>query len=258
LKINITKGHAIWAAAVVALAAAGVGLLEFSSTNTFCYLCHFDARFQRPWRASAHYKEGVRCKDCHFGPGVFGLVDAKWLGAKDAAVALTSAEDFNNVEIFTRAKEEKCRKCHNAYKEVNVVAGDDLPARLAAAGVDTLAFDHRRHAEAAAVCTRCHRGDVYYFGVNYMTCEACHAGLVHKAGDEYGEPAHRADRCSRCHTGRVHVWGAKAADLDDGGVFFFNDCPANTATIYDGVLPAAANCDRCHPPLAAAAAGNEG
>ena len=59
LTVKIKKAHVIWAAVVVAAGAAGFGFLEFSSTNTFCYLCHFDARFQEPWRASAHFKEGV-------------------------------------------------------------------------------------------------------------------------------------------------------------------------------------------------------
>jgi hypothetical protein len=254
LDVKIRKVHLLIGAAALAAVAAAFGLLEFSSSNTFCYLCHFDARFQEPWRASAHFKEGVHCKDCHFGPGVFGLVDAKWLGAKDAAIALTTGEDFNNVEIYTHAREEKCRKCHNAYRKVNVVAGDDLPSPLGGA-VESLAFDHRRHDEARAVCERCHRPEVFFFGVSYMTCEACHAGLVHKRDEKYDAPVPRADRCSRCHTGRVHVWGARAQDLDDAGLFFFNDCPARTKTIYDGVLPAQANCERCHPPLAAAGAG---
>lgn len=251
LTIKIKKAYVIWTVVVVAAGAAGFGLLEFSSANTFCYLCHFDARFQEPWRASAHFKEGVHCKDCHFGPGVFGLVDAKWLGAKDAVIALTTAEDFNNLDIYTRAKEEKCKKCHNAFKQVNVVAGEDLEPALAA-GVDALAYGHRRHDEIREICLRCHTEQVYFVSVNYMTCDSCHAGLVHKKQRKYERAVPPADSCSRCHTGRVHVWGAKAAGLDDGGLFFFNDCPANRRTIREGVLPPSANCDRCHPPLARA------
>lgn len=249
--IKIKKGHVIWAAVVVAAGVGGFGLLEFSSANAFCYLCHFDARFQEAWRASAHFQEDVTCKDCHFGPGVFGLVDAKWLGAKDAVIALTTAEDFNNIEVYTQSKEEKCKKCHNAYKRVNVVAGADLPAALAAR-VDGLTYDHQRHEEIREVCGLCHNESVFFASADYMTCDSCHAGLAHKLNRKYDRAMPRADACSRCHTGRVHVWGAKAAGLNDGGVFFFNDCPANEKTIRDGVVPPSANCDRCHPPLARA------
>lgn len=249
--VKIGKKIVVWAVVVVAAGAAGFGLLEFSSSNTFCYLCHFDQRFQEPWRASAHFEEGVRCKDCHFGPGVFGLVDAKWLGAKDAVIALTTAEDFNNLEIYAQSKEEKCKKCHNAYKKVNVVAGEDLEPALAA-GVDALSYGHARHEEIRDVCGRCHSSDVFFASLDYMTCDSCHAGLVHKLDQKYERAVPRADTCSRCHTGRIHVWGAKAAGLDDDGVFFFNDCPANERTIRDGVVPPSANCDRCHPPLAGA------
>ena len=251
LTVKIGKTLVVWAAVVVAAGVGGFGLLEFSSSNAFCYLCHFDARFQEPWRASAHFKEGVRCKACHFGPGVFGLVDAKWLGAKDAVIALTTAEDFNNLEIYARSKEEKCKKCHNAYKKVNVVAGEDLEPALAA-GVDALFYGHQRHDEVREVCGRCHDEAVFFASLNYMTCDSCHAGLVHKSDQKYERAVPRADTCSRCHTGRVHVWGAKAVGLDDGGVFFFNDCPANERTIRDGVVGPSANCDRCHPPLSGA------
>ncbi len=251
LTVKIGKKLVVWAAVVVAAGVGGFGLLEFSSSNAFCYLCHFDARFQEPWRASAHFKEGVHCKACHFGPGVFGLVDAKWLGAKDAVIALTTAEDFNNLEIYARSKEEKCEKCHNAYKKVNVVAGEDLAPALAA-GVDALSYGHQRHDEVREVCGRCHDEAVFFASLNYMTCDSCHAGLVHKSDQKYERAMPRADTCSRCHTGRVHVWGAKAVGLDDGGVFFFNDCPANERTIRDGVIGPSANCDRCHPPLSGA------
>jgi hypothetical protein len=251
LTIKIRKVHVVVVLVVVALGAAGFGFLEFSSTNTFCYLCHFDRRFQEPWRASAHFEEGVTCKDCHFGPGVFGLVDAKWLGVKDAVIATTTVEDFNNVEIYTRAKEEKCKKCHNAYRRVNVVAGSDLPPALAGK-VDAVAYDHARHEEVREVCGRCHNDEVFFFSVDYMTCDSCHMGLVHEMQAKYDRAMPRADSCSRCHTGRVHVWGAKAEGLNDGGVFFFNDCPANEKTISEGVVPPEPNCDRCHPPLAAA------
>jgi len=237
---------------VVVAAAALVGVVEVSSTDGFCYLCHFDERFQKPWRASTHYKKDVHCKDCHFGPGVGGLVDAKWLGVKDAAFALGSAEDFNNAEIYTRAQEEKCRSCHKAFAKTNVVAGADLPPLLAAR-VDSLAYSHERHDACGAVCERCHTPAVFYAAASYMTCDGCHAGVAHKTDLKYDTPVPRADRCSRCHTGRVHVWGAKAEDLKDGGLFFYNDCPANVAALTDGVVGPSANCARCHPAVGAAA-----
>lgn len=251
LTIKIKKIHVVAVAAAAVLAAGGFGFLEFSSTNTFCYLCHFDQRFQEPWRASAHFQEGVTCKDCHFGPGVMGFVDAKWLGVKDLVFATTTDQDFNNIEIYTRAQEEKCKKCHNAYKRVNVVAGTDLPPALRGE-VEAVDYAHAQHEEVRAVCGLCHTSDVFFVSVDYLTCDSCHAGLVHEPQTKYERAMPLADSCSRCHTGRVHVWGAKAEGLKDGGVFFFNDCPANVKTITGGVVPSEPNCDRCHPPLAAA------
>jgi hypothetical protein len=247
--VKIKKGHIIIALGVVVFAAVGFAALEFSSTNMFCGSCHFDQRFQEPWRASAHFEEGVGCKDCHIGPGVFGLVDAKWLGVKDAVVATTTAEDFNNIEIYTRSKEEKCKKCHKAYKRVNVVAGEDLPEGLTGE-VDTLAFDHHHHEAVREVCARCHTSETFFVSQDYMTCDSCHAGLVHEPHLKYDRAVPRSDTCSRCHTGRLHVWGDRAEGLADEGVFFYNDCPANETTIRDGVIPPSANCERCHPPLA--------
>jgi hypothetical protein len=180
------------------------------------------------------------------------LADAKWLGARDAVLAFTTPDDFNNHEIYTHAQEEKCKQCHHAIKKANVVAGEDLPAALAAE-VDSVAYSHARHEEMRDVCRQCHEPGLYFQVREYATCDSCHAGLVHKTDPKYGTPFPRADRCSMCHTGRVHVWGSRAAALKDGGVFFFNDCPANTTAIAGGVVGATANCARCHSPVGAAA-----
>jgi len=251
--IKVRTAPLLIVAGVLVAGLLATGVVELSSTNEFCYLCHYDERFQKPWRASTHYKNGVTCKDCHFGPGVGGLVDAKWLGAKDAVIALTTGEDFNNAEIYTRAKEDKCRACHHGSIKNNVAAGTDLPGNLALK-VDSLAYSHQRHDEARAVCAKCHTPAVFYNAESYMTCDSCHAGIVHKTDAKYNTPVPRADRCSACHTGRVHVWGTKAEGLKDGGVFFYNDCPANTRAVAEGVVSGQPNCIKCHPAVGAAAA----
>ncbi len=61
----------------------GLGVLSFvgielTSTPTFCRMaCHSMVYEADQWEKSNHAKKGVKCADCHVGPGLMGLIEAK-------------------------------------------------------------------------------------------------------------------------------------------------------------------------------------
>ena len=247
MELIIKKAYVLIAIVVVIVCVAGAAFVQFSSTDTFCYLCHFHGSFTGPWEASAHFKEGVSCADCHIPHNIEGFIYAKWYGAGDAIEVMNSDIDYDTIDIASRVADEDCTKCHRAYRKVNMAAGADLPFELAIK-VDSLYFDHARHSDVAEVCLRCHTRETSFSAVNYMTCGSCHYGLTHKYQAKYDVHVPSADRCSMCHTGRVHVPAEYADGLDDGGLFFYNDCTA-AGLIRDGVPPKGENCEKCHPPV---------
>jgi nitrate/TMAO reductase-like tetraheme cytochrome c subunit len=247
MEFIIKKAYIIIAIVVVAVCVAGLGFIEFSSTDKFCYLCHFHESFTEPWEASAHYKKGTHCADCHIPHDATGFIHAKWNGSRDAIEVMNSDIDYDMIDIVARVPDAECIKCHRAYLKVNLSAGEDMPFEMAIK-VDSLYFDHARHEEVTEVCLRCHTREKSYAAVNYMTCGSCHYGLTHTHQDKYDVHVPSADRCSVCHTGRVHVPAEYADGLDDGGLFFYNDCTA-AKFIPDGVPSKGENCERCHPPV---------
>ncbi|MCP4230682.1 MAG: hypothetical protein GY771_11135 [bacterium] len=250
MNLHITKWHVLGVVGAVLLGLGGFAGLEFSSSDTFCGVCHYHKSFTEPWHASAHFEEGVTCSNCHIGHNVGDIARAKWTGMKDAVYFIGSDIDYDRDEVYTKFNEEKCIDCHRAYGENNISAGDDLPVKIAEE-VPSLRYDHELHMELAEeVCVRCHTAERNFNTTNLMTCTSCHYGLTHKT-QKYDKHVPDADTCSGCHNGRPHVWGIYAEGLEDDGVFFYNDCPA-AKEIGDGVKPLEDNCNRCHPELGGA------
>lgn len=247
MEFTVKKAYILTGLAVVVIVVAGAGFVRFSSTDSFCYLCHFHGSFTGPWEASAHYKAGVRCADCHIPHDPTGYLRAKWSGARDAVKVMNSAVDYDTIDIVSRVPDEECEKCHRAYRKVNLSAGEDMPFEMAIE-LESVYYGHLRHDEVIEICLRCHTKERSFVTANYMTCASCHAGLTHEYAVKYEFHFPSADRCSTCHNGRVHVPAEYAEGLEDGGTFFYNDCTAG-GVITDGLPPRGENCHRCHPKL---------
>jgi len=170
---------------LAALAAAGIGggvAAQMENHDAFCASCHTEpestyvtrSRAAQPVDlASFHARRGVRCIDCHSGPGVSGRVKAMMLGAHDALRFLSGR--YPQPAPLTRPiRDDHCVKCH----------ADVLHQRT---------FDRHFHVflpqwqaldARAGHCVDCHQGhntqgearlSFLNREVTLQVCRACHA-----------------------------------------------------------------------------------
>lgn len=100
------------------------GVMDYTSTNEFCMVCHFHPHAEQSWRLSTHHNNSsgniVNCVECHLPPKGHGYVFAKAkTGLKDAYGYLfkDSADiDWDAKSQVDYAKkivyETSCLKCH--------------------------------------------------------------------------------------------------------------------------------------------------
>ena len=99
----------------------------FAEEKNSCVLCHMDAKFlvqnkklydyYKNWTRSGHYRNGVKCQDCHGGfPEKSEKEEAHGVTAVMDASNPKSAVNFRNIP-------GTCKKCHeeifSAYKQSN-------------------------------------------------------------------------------------------------------------------------------------------
>jgi formylglycine-generating enzyme required for sulfatase activity/nitrate/TMAO reductase-like tetraheme cytochrome c subunit len=150
-------------------------VVEVTSTDEFCNMCHFHPHSTETWKQSVHYntKSGtiVHCVDCHLPPKGEGYLPAKVVtGLRDVYGALfKDPSDFDwelksrpeNAVHFT--KDISCGHCH-----VNL-----FPVELSHEGMDAHLYYERQEGDVS--CIKCHIDAGHY-----------HEGLVHSANLDFG------------------------------------------------------------------------
>lgn len=177
---------------IVAIAlAVGVvlvaGSFTFAATqeqrDPFCASCHtqpestFFAREAATASdlASTHHGKGVRCIDCHSGPGLDGRVKAEVMGAHNALLWYTGAA-VQPAPLTTPIGDANCLKCHDQITSVRTMENHFhyfLPR-------------WQQQDPNAAKCTTCHeshttdgRSDIKWLNEQRTVaqCQNCHAKL---------------------------------------------------------------------------------
>jgi nitrate/TMAO reductase-like tetraheme cytochrome c subunit len=147
-----------------------VGLVEVTSTSSFCKSCHIMEPYYASWN-HGHHKD-VECVKCHISPGVDNFVAAKLNGlgqVVDDVLHRTGTKPSASVSQLACTRPG----CHSV---------ENLKGRK----IDTgkFKFDHAKHLSQTVL------------GVT-MECSTCHAHI--KGGPESEHFEVNTDACITCH-----------------------------------------------------------
>ena len=140
----------------------GRRVIEYTSTDHFCDLCHAHPHVTESWKASTHYvnKSGivVHCVECHLPPEGWSYVTEKArLGIKD--LYGTVFKDVSKIDWETKGKvvyarsftyDESCVRCHAELFSLD----------LSEKGVD--AHVYYFHKKGEVLCINCHLSVGHY------------------------------------------------------------------------------------------------
>ena len=178
------------AALVIVMVVAAVGFYAVYDAKS-CANCHIVKPEVETYKASAHYRAGVGCQECHTKPGVFSYF-------------IRNLEGLGNIVLYVSGHYERpltayvgadtCVRCHpKAQLERDQVFGN-------------IRINHTGLREAGYQCLTCHanishpgtRPEIARASQNRMSiCAKCHDG------------EQLPDTCSTCHVG-----GAPAVEID--------------------------------------------
>ena len=221
-----------------------VGVVEYTSTSSFCSSCHYMKPFFESWKTSAH--KDVECKACHYPPGVRSFFRTKieglvmvgrywtrlyvkskpWAEIQDASCLrpgcherrlLEGKVQFGKVtfdhkahfEDLKRGKTLRCTSCHS-----QIVQGAHIT--VTAESCFLCHFKDKTPAVRAGECAVCHRKDELLalkenfdhtpvYGNGYR-CDKCHGRIVSGSGEVPRE------NCFKCHFENDHL--EKYGDTD--------------------------------------------
>ena len=154
---------------------------HLEENDAFCAACHSEpertyvARTQAEQvdLASAHHGEGVRCIDCHSGPGLTGRISAMQLGASDLLKFVTKTAT-QPAPLLQPIRDAHCLKCH-----ADVPQARDFNQHFHA-----FLARWQKAAAGAATCVSCHTahttdGEVAIKFLQQQrtvqVCQDCHA-----------------------------------------------------------------------------------
>jgi nitrate/TMAO reductase-like tetraheme cytochrome c subunit len=207
------------------------GLVEYTSTSSFCSACHYMKPFFESWKTSAH--KDVECKACHYPPGVRSFFRTKieglvmvgrywtrlyvkskpWAEIQDASCLrpgcherrlLEGKVQFGKVtfdhkahfEDLKRGKTLRCTSCHS-----QIVQGEHIT--VTAESCFLCHFKDKTPAVRAGECAVCHRKDeLLALKENFdhtpvyrngYRCDKCHSRIVSGSGEVPRE------NCFKCH-----------------------------------------------------------
>jgi nitrate/TMAO reductase-like tetraheme cytochrome c subunit len=217
----------------VILAAVGtVGVVEFSSSPTFCQTCHNMKPYYESWKHSSHNE--VSCIECHIAPGIKGEAMGKiqalnqlvkyvtrtyglkpWAEVEDASCMRSGCHserkveglvDFNGVQFdhtehlgeLRREKQLRCTSCHS-----QIVQGEHIAVTVSTCIL--CHFKDRESDDPVAGCVGCHPApprvvsdqgfvvDHKQYVKDQISCVSCHGNVVTGTGE--ADPA----MCKNCH-----------------------------------------------------------
>ncbi|HEX9562385.1 MAG TPA: NapC/NirT family cytochrome c [Gemmatimonadaceae bacterium] len=217
---------------VILVSVATIGMVEFSSSPTFCQTCHNMKPYYESWKQSSH--NDVSCIECHIAPGIKGEAMGKlqamnqlvkyvtrtyglkpWAEVEDVSCMRSGCHserkveglvDFNGVTFdhtehlgeLRRDKQLRCTSCHS-----QIVQGEHIAVTVSTCIL--CHFKDRATDDPVAGCVGCHpsprrvvsaQGFVVeheQYVKDQISCVSCHDNVVTGSGD--ADPA----MCQNCH-----------------------------------------------------------
>ena len=174
------------AAALVAL----VGLVNYSTSPTFCHSCHIMEPYYQAWKASKHNK--AACVDCHYPPS--NTQTYMWRKFQSLSQVAKFFTKTYSSKPYAEVQDSACLRegCHSK----KLLEGSLVTTSLGAG------FDHRIHLNEPLkglqmTCTSCHTQKKVstHIEVNWETCFLCHF-----KGRGTGKNLKPIGGCKSCHT----------------------------------------------------------
>jgi len=171
------------------------GFAEYSMQPEFCQSCHLMEPYYQAWHASAH--KNVACTECHFEPGVEGVLYGKFQASSQAIKYITQTYGS---KPHAEVRDVSCMRegCHTkrilqgkVKWEVKSVTGQPV----------TINFDHTPHLTEERRghklrCVSCH-GQIVQGQHLVVTLDTCF--LCHFKGFEHGRNEQVMGGCKSCH-----------------------------------------------------------
>lgn len=203
----------------------GVGgptAVTYSNTPEFCSSCHSMSDEFASWKVSPH-ADAATCIECHSDPGALGEMAAHVKGVRMLYMTIANVEP--TLVMDHKIPNDYCEKCHKM--EVEQPKG--------------VMVNHQKHLKEG------------------VTCQDCHAGLVHKANEFKPGNERFHNICIGCHAEKsvkletngstgctaCHSVLTEITPADHGGHWMANH----------GKSSSKQNCGECH---LAASAGSHG
>lgn len=151
----------------VFMVVAGVGIVGFTSSPSFCKSCHQMQPYFESWQASTHSE--VSCIQCHFAPGIEPVITGKLNGVIQLIKTITNTA---SPKPHAEVEDASCLRggCH---------VEEDLSGAIKFEGKYN--FDHTPHLKATSShtklrCTTCHahETDGAHMEVSKEVCFICH------------------------------------------------------------------------------------
>jgi len=224
---------------LVVLGLLGFVGVEFTSSPTFCKMaCHSMVLEASQWEKSNHAKNGVECMNCHVGPGLLGLIDAKMaampqmiheiLGTIGEPYVVEEEEDYapqyiHNPKVddgihssYADAKgnyiirvkpgghayevlNQNCRDCHSHKGSRGMKSKYQVADFVVRNTLISFRGIKEKRRKGVAIPHAVHLDKGHY-------CTGCHAEVVHGA-DEYRDANNailpRMEICFRCHNDEI-------------------------------------------------------
>ena len=140
----------------------GHSVMEYTSTDLFCDVCHVHPHVTESWKLSTHYKNKsgviVHCVECHLPPECIGYLTKKArLGVQDAFGKLF--KDISNIDWEAKSRLENainytydasCTRCHSELFSLD----------LSKKGEDAHVYYYHKKGEVR--CINCHLAVGHY------------------------------------------------------------------------------------------------
>jgi nitrate/TMAO reductase-like tetraheme cytochrome c subunit len=140
LRIRVTTRKVVVSAVVVTAFLVLVGFaLLWTSTATFCSLCHTMKATVTAYEKSAH--AGVNCEQCHTKPGPFFFLTSKLEALQEPVKQFTGNYEEPILGVVQNAS---CRRCHT---------DEQLFPTISRSGINV---NHEHLIEAGYQCVTCH------------------------------------------------------------------------------------------------------
>jgi len=194
-----------------------VAVLEITATPEFCGSCHNMNTYIESWRNSTH--KDVACTECHFEPGLKGMLVGKWKAQAHIVMKITGTAPSRP---HTQISDDSCLRegCHS----VTTLAETPVVFK----GVH---FDHESHLGELRRgkdlrCVSCHSQIVQgeHLTVTESTCFACHF-----YGGEREEPLAECQLCHQETKAKIYI-----------------DANENMPFVHKDYLDRNVPCEQCH------------